>query len=195
MHLHQKQNSDVRTRVTEQRDKVAAIDSEYFTVSERLRKLENRKEKVTRSFDKTKSSLETVKGEIDKLRQEKERLIGKRERKELSKCWFFKQRESKTGKDLVQLEEMIKEAEEAITELSNQIDELERKIKAQNELVTEMSAQLIQKEEEMKQLEIKLDKVQKEKSSCETKLVESRETFERDIEKMMNEQKLLKVLL
>ena len=185
--------TDCLTAIAKQRDKVAAIDRENFTVGEQLRKLKNKEEKVTHSFEQTKASLESVKGQIDKLRQEKESLIEKREKKELSKRWFDKLRESKTGEDLVQLEQMIKDAEESVTELSNQIDKLERKIKAQNEQVAEMSAQLVQKEQEMKQLEVKMSEMHKEKLSIESELEEERRNFEREMQRILCEQKLLKV--
>ena len=170
-------------------------DVQHLTLSEQLRELKDSEENVTQSFEQVKSSLESVKCHIDKLRQEQESLIEKRERKELSKCWFIKLRGSKTGEDLVQLNQMIKDTEEAVAELSNKIDELETKIKAQNEQVAEMSAQLVQKEQEKKQLEIKIDEVQKEKSSLEKKLEEDRKTFEREmqIQMLKYEQKLCKV--
>ena len=52
-----------------------------------------------------------------------------------------------------------------------------------------MSAQLVQKEQEKKQLEIKMDEVQKEKSSLVSKLEEDRKTFENEMQKMINKQK------
>ena len=145
-----------------------------------MRELKDREEKVTQSFEQAKSSLESVNGQIDKLRQEQKSLIEMKERKELSKHWFIELRESRTGEDLVQLNQMIQDTEGAVAELSNQIDELETKIKAQNEQIAEMSAQLVQKEQEKKQLEIKMDEVQKEKSSLEKKLEEDRKTFVRE---------------
>ena len=110
-------------------------------------------------------------------------------RKKSSRRWLIKQKGSKTGEDLIQLNQMIKDTEEAVAELSNQIDELETKIKAQNEQVAEMSAQLVQKEQEKKQLEIKMDEVQKEKSSLESKLEEDRRNFEDEMQKMIDKQK------
>ena len=148
-----------------------------------MRELKDNEENVTQSFEQTKSSLESVKGQINKLRQEKDILIEKREKKQR---WLIKQRGSKTGEDLVQL---IKDTEEAVAELSNQIDELEAKIKAQNEQVAEMSVQLVQKEQEKKQLVIKMDEVQKEKSFLERKLEKDRRNFEMEMQKMINKQK------
>ena len=95
----------------------------------------------------------------------------------------------KTGEDLVQLNQMIKDIEEAVAEFSNQIDELETKIKAQNEQVAEMSAQLVQKEQEKKQMEIKMDEVQNVKSSLESKIEEDRRNFEKELQKMIDKQK------
>ena len=58
-----------------------------------------------------------------------------------------------------------------------------------SEQVAEMSAQLVQKEQVKKQLEIKMDEVQKEKSSLESKLEEDRRTFEKEMQKMIDKQK------
>ena len=52
-----------------------------------------------------------------------------------------------------------------------------------------MSAQLVQKEQEKKQLEIKMDEVQKEKSSLESKLEEDRSNFENEMQKTIDKQK------
>ena len=125
---------------------------------------------MAENFEQAKSSLESVKDHIDKLRQEQESLVEKRVRKQPSIRWLINQRGSKTGEDLVQLNQMIRDIEEAVAELSNRIDKLETKIKAQNEQVAEMSAQLVQKEQEKEQLEIKMDEVQKKKFILRTNL-------------------------
>ena len=179
--------------LTYQRERIAAQDTHHSTLNDQLTGLKKKKEKVTKALEHTKSSLEAVKGHIDKLKHKQESLIEKKERKQSSKLWLTKQRASKSGQDLVELDQLIRDTEEAVAELSKQIDKLEKKITAQNDQVAEATAQLVQKEREKKQIEIKMKEIQKEKSSIESKLEEDRRTFDQEMLKMMSELKLSKV--
>ena len=57
-----------------------------------------------------------------------------------------------------------------------------------------MRAQLVQEEQEKKQLKIKIDEVQKERSSLESKLEEDRRKFEMEMQRMMHKQQQSKVI-
>ena len=87
--------------------------------------------------------------------------------------------------DLAEVNKLIRDIDEVVADISNQIDELETKIRTQNEQVAEMKALLDQKEEEKKQLEKKIDDIQKERESLQLILKEEREKFDNEMRRIM----------
>ena len=144
---------------------------------------------MTVSLEQTKLSLKLVKNEIEKFKFKQGSLIEKIQRKESSRQWLVEQRAFKYGADLVQLNLLIRDTEEAVAELTNQIDELEERIKARNERVHKMTLELAEKEQEKKQLVTMLDEMHGEKEFLEKKLEDEKRNFEDEMQRMMFKQK------
>ena len=113
-----------------QREGIVIKDMQHSALGEKLTALRKGERKVAEKVEKVKSSVETLKNHIGILIQHQESLIEERERKQSSSQWLVKQRGSKTGEDLVQLNQIIRDIKETIAELSYRITELEKKIKA-----------------------------------------------------------------
>ena len=128
-----------------------------------------------------------MKVQINELKCEQENLIEKREKKQNSMQWLQRQKASKFGDELAQINHMIKDIEETVSELSTQIDELEEKINIQNKHAEQMKAQLVQKAKEKKQLETEMNKIQQEKTDLKSELEEDRRKFESEMQRMMYE--------
>ena len=173
--------------LTNQRDGIATKDTQYSGLNDQLVELKERETKVDRTLQEAKSSLDSVKVQINELKCEQESLIEKREKKWSSMQWLQRQKASKFGDELAQINHMIKDIEEAISELSTQIDELEEKINTQNKYAEQMKAQLVLKAKEKKQLETEMDKIQQEKSDLESELEKDRRIFESEMQRMMYE--------
>ena len=128
-----------------------------------------------------------MKVQINELKCEQENLIEKREKKQNSMQWLQRQKASKFGDELVQINHMIKDIEETVSELSTQIDELEEKINIQNKHAEQMKAQLVQKAKEKEQLETEMNKIQQEKTDLKSELEEDRRRLESEMQRMMYE--------
>ena len=84
-------------------------DMQHSALGEKLTALRKGERKVAEKVEKVKSSVETLKNHIGILIQHQESLIEERERKQSSSQWLVKQRGSKTGEDLVQLNQIIRD--------------------------------------------------------------------------------------
>ena len=168
-------------------------DTDCSQLKEQLNELKEKEEEVTKIVQEAKSTLESFKTQIDNLIYEQDSLIKKREMKNSSKMWLMKQRSSTSGQDLDQINWMIEDIEESVSELSRQKSELEMKIKAQSRHAEQMSAQLVLEEEKKKQLEIEMGKIQKEKLDLESELERDRKFFEGEMQRIINKLQLSEV--
>ena len=91
-----------------QREGIVIKDMQHSALGEKLTALRKGERKVAEKVEKVKSSVETLKNHIGILIQHQESLIEERERKQSSSQWLVKQRGSKTGEDLVQLNQIIR---------------------------------------------------------------------------------------
>ena len=176
-----------------QSDEIAFKDTHHSDLNDKLDGLKEEERRVDKTLQDAKLSLSSVKVQINKLRSEQDILIKKRENKQSSMQWLQRQKTSKFGEELAQINQMIIDIEETIFELSTQIDDLEEKINAHNKHVKQMGAQVILKEKEKEQLKTEMDKILKEKSDIERELEEKRREFESEMQRMMYELKLSEV--
>ena len=179
------QSPSILRTLTDQRDGIATKDTQYSDLNQQLVELKERETKVDKTLQEAKSSLGSVKVQINELKCEQESLIEKREKKRSSMQWLQRQKASKFGDELAQINHMIKDIEETVSELSTQIDELEEKIDTQNKHAEQMKAQLVLKAKEKEQLETEMDKIQQEKMDLESELAEDRRRFESEMQRMM----------
>ena len=180
-------------KLTDQRDGIATKDLQCSDLNDQLVGLKEKETIVDKTLQEVKSSLDLVKVQINELKCKQESLIEKREKKWASMQWLQRQKASKFGDELAQINDMIKDIEETVSELSAQIDELEEKINTQNKHAEEMKDQLVQKAKEKEQLETEIDKIQQEKTDLESELEDARRMFESEMQKMMYELELSEV--
>ena len=152
--------------------------------------LKEKEEEVTKTVQEAKSTLESVKTQVDSLICKHDSLIKKREMKNSSMEWLMEQKSSTSGHDLDQINWMIEDVKETVSELSRQINEIEMKIKEHNRCAEQMSAQLVLEEEKKKQLEIEMAKIQKEKLDLESELERDRKCFDERMQKIIMKHEL-----
>ena len=162
---------------------------QYSDLNDQLVGLKEKETKVDRTLQEAKSLLGSVKVQINELKCEQESLIEKREKKRSSMQWLQRQKPLKFGEELAQINHMIRDIEETVSELSAQIDELEKRINTQNKHAEQTEAQIDLKVKAKEQLEIKIDRIQKEKTDLESELEKNRRTFESEMQRMMYELK------
>lgn len=95
--------------------------------------------------------------------------------------------------DEFQLKQIMRDTEETVAKLNNEIGELEEDIRAQNQQVHEISAQLVLHEREREQLNIEMNEIHKEKELLEMKLEKDRRNFENEMQWMISELTISKV--
>ena len=175
------------------RQEIATKDTKSSSFSDQLDELKKEENKVMESLEQTKSSLGSAKVKIDELKCERQSLIEKREKKQSSKKWLIWQKSNTFGEDLIKLNQVIKDTEEAVDELSQKIDKLEKTIMSHNKQVEQFKFEQQQSEEEIKKLKLKIDEIQKEREDFDCKLKEDRRKFENEMQKMLAELKLSEV--
>ena len=176
-----------------QSGEIAFKDTHNSDLNDKLDGLKEEEQRVDKTLQDVKHSLSSVQVQINELKSEQDILIKKRENKQSSVRWLQRQKTFKFGKELAQIDQMIKDMEETVSELSTQIDELEKKINAQNKRVKQMNAQLILKEKEKEQLKSEMNEILKEKTVIESELEEKRRLFESEMQRMMYELESSKV--
>ena len=145
------------------------------------------------SLEQTKSSLGSAKVKIDELKHKQQSLIETREKKQTSKKCLIWQKSYTFGEDLIKLNQVIKETEEAVDELSEKIDKLEETIMTHNKQAEQFKVEQLLREKERKELKMKIDEIQKEKENLDCKLKEDRLKFENEMQRMITELKLSEV--
>ena len=177
------------------RQEIATKDTKSSSFSDQLDELKKEENKVMESLEQTKSSLGTAKVKIDELKCKQQGLIEKREKKQSSKKWLIWQKSNTFGfgEDLIKLNQVIEDTEEAVDELSQKIDKLEETIMSHNKQVEHFKFEQQQSEEEIKELKLKIDEIQKEKEDFDCQLKEDRRKFENEMQKMLTELKLSEV--
>ena len=145
------------------------------------------------SLEQTKLSLGSAKVKIDELKCEQQSLIEKREKRQSSKKWLIWQRSYTFGEDLIELNQKIKDTEEAVDELSQKIHKLEEMIMTHIKQAEQFKNEQLQSEKERKELKLKIDEIQKEKEDLDCKLKEDRRGFENEMQRMLTELKLSEV--
>ena len=145
------------------------------------------------SLEQTKSSLGSVKVKIDELKCEQQSLIEKKEKKQSSKKWLIWQKSYTYGEDLIKLNQLIKETEEAVDELSQKIVQLEETIVTHNEQAEQFKNEQLMREKERKELKMKIYEIQTEKENLDCKLEEDRLKFKNEMQRMIYELKLSEV--
>ena len=130
------------------------------------------------SLEQTKSSLVSAIVKIDELKCDQQSLIEKRKKRQSSKKWLIRQKFNTFGEDLIELNQVIKETEEAVDELSQKIDELEETIIKHNKQAEQFKDEQLRREKERKELKMKINEIQKEKEDLDYKLKEDRKKFE-----------------
>ena len=145
------------------------------------------------SLKQTKSSLVSAKVKIDELKCEQQSLIEKRKKKQSSKKWLICQKSNTFGEDLIKLNQVIKDTEEAVDELSQKIDELEETIMTYIKQAEQFNNEQLLKEKERMGLKMKIDEIQKEKENLDCKLKEDRLKFENEMQRMLTDLKLSEV--
>ena len=173
--------------LSDQRDGIATKVTQYSDLNDKFVGIKERGKKVDKTLQEAKLSLDSVKLQINELKCEQKNLTEKREKKRSSMQWLQKQRASKFGDELAQINQLIKDIEETVSELSTQIDELEEKINTQNKHAEQMKAQLVLKVKEKEQLETEMDKIQQEKTNLESELEKEKRIFESEMQRMMYE--------
>ena len=171
--------------LVEIRQEITTKDTKCSSFSDQLDELKKEESKAMDSLEQTKSSVESVKVKIDELKCEQQSLIEMRERKQSSKKWLIWKKSR--GKDLFKLNQVTKDTEEAVDELSQKIDELEDTIMTHNKQAEEFNNEQLLRERETKELKMKIDEIQKEKEDLDCKLQEDRRKFENEMMRMLNE--------
>ena len=139
------------------------------------------------SLEQTKSSLGSAKVKIDELKCEQQSLIEKREKKQSSKKWLIWQKSYTFGEDLIKLNQVINDTEEAVDELSQKINKLEETIMTYNKQAEQFKNEQLLREEERRGLKMKIDEIQKEKENLDCKLKEDRLKFENEMQRLITD--------
>ena len=173
--------------LVEIRQQIANKDTKCSSFGDQLDKLKKEESKVMESLEQTKSSLWSAKVKIDELKCEQQSLIEKREKKQSSKKWLIWQKSNTFGEDLNQV---IKDTEEAVDELSQKIDKLEETIMTHNKQAEQFKNEQLLREKELK---MKIDEIQMESENLDCKLKEDRLKFENEMQRMITELNLSEV--
>ena len=179
--------------LVEIRREIATKDTKCSSFGDQLDKLKKEETKVMESLEQTKSSLGSAKVKIDELKCEQQALIEKREKKASSKTWLIWQKSYTFGEDLIKLNQVIKETEEAVDELSQKIDELEETIMTHNKQAEQFKNEQLLREKERKELKMKIDEIQKDKEDLDCQLKEDRRKFENEMQRILIKLKLSEV--
>ena len=179
--------------IVEIRQGITIKDTKCSLFGDQLDELKKEETKVIESLEQTKSSLGSAKVKIDELKCEQQTLIEKREKKQSSKTWLIWQKSNTFGEDLIMLNQVIKDTEEAVDELSQKIDELEEAIMTHNKQAEQFKSEQLLREKERKELKIKIDEIQKDKEDLDSQLKEDRRKFENEMQRMLIELKLSEV--
>ena len=173
--------------LVEIKQEIATKDTQHLSFSDQLDELKKKESIVIESLEQTKSSLGSARVKIDELKCEQQSLIEKREKKQSSKKWLIWQKSYTFGEDLIKLNQVINDTEEAVDELSQKINKLEETIMTYNKQAEQFKNEQLLREEERRGLKMKIDEIQKEKENLDCKLKEDRLKFENEMQRLITD--------